>query len=157
MADYVREWRAVVARPRAEVFRFFSEPTNLSRITPPWLGFTILGVPPPMEASAVFDYRIRWFGLPLRWRAFIREYDPPVRFVDVQVLGPYARWEHRHLFLETDGGTRVEDRVTYQLPLGPLGRLMHALVVRRQLDRIWSYRSAKIAELVGPVSSLPAA
>jgi ligand-binding SRPBCC domain-containing protein len=157
VADYVREWRAVIARPRTEVFRFFSEPSNLSRITPPWLGFTIVGAPPPMAAGAILDYRVRWLGVPLRWRAFIREFDPPVRFVDVQVLGPYARWEHRHLFLETDGGTRVEDRVTYQLPMGPLGRLAHALIVQRQLDRIWSYRSTKIAELVGPVSSLPGA
>ena len=137
MADQIREWRAWVARPRAEVFAFFAEPRRLAEITPPWLAFTIVGTPPVMAAGAVLDYRIRWFGLPLRWRAFIREYDPPVRFVDVQVRGPYGRWEHRHLFVEADGGTWIEDRVTYRLPFGPLGRLAHALVVRRQLDAIW--------------------
>jgi ligand-binding SRPBCC domain-containing protein len=157
MADYIREWRAVVARPRAEVFRFFADPRSLARLTPPWLAFTIVGEPPPMVAGAVLDCRIRWLGVPLRWRAFIREWDPPVRFVDVQVRGPYARWEHRHLFLEAEGGTRIEDRVTYRLPLGPGGRAAHALVVSRQLDAIWRYRATKIGELVGPVSPLPAA
>lgn len=157
MADYIREWQAFVARPRAEVFAFFAEPRNLARITPPWLGFTIVAAPPAITAGAVLDYRVRWLGLPLSWRAFIREYDPPVRFVDVQLLGPYARWEHRHLFFEAQGGTRIEDRVTYRLPLGAIGRLVHATVVARQLDAIWRYRAAKIGELVGPVSSLPAA
>ena len=151
MADYIREWRAFVARPRADVFRFFTDPRNLTRITPPWLGFRIVGTPPAMAAGAVIDYRLRWLGVPVTWRTFIREYDPPFRFVDVQVRGPYARWEHRHVFLEEDGGTRIEDRVTYRPPLGPIGRVAHAVVIHRQLDAIWRYRERRLAELVGPV------
>jgi len=84
------------------------------------------------------------------WRTMIREYDPPARFVDVQVRGPYDRWEHRHLFLEERAGTWVEDRVTYRLPLGPLGRLVHVLIVRRQLAAIWAYRRRRLAALVAP-------
>src|SRR5215813_11416301 len=76
--------------------------------------------------------------------------------VDVQVRGPYARWEHRHRFLEEGGGTWVEDRVTYRLPLGPLGRAAHALLVRRQIAAMWRYRTRQLGELVGPVSSPPA-
>ena len=153
MADYIREWRAWIDRPRGDVFAFFAEPRHLAGITPPWLGVTLVDAPPAMHAGAVLDYRIRWLGIPLRWRAFIREYDAPVRFVDVQLLGPYARWEHRHLFLEEDGGTWIEDRVTYRLPLGPLGRATHALLVGRQLDAVWRYRERKIVERLGPVSS----
>jgi len=156
MSDYIREWRAWIDRPRTDVFTFFAEPRNLAVLTPPWLALTIVGAPPVMEAGTVLDYRLRWLGLPLRWRAFIREYDPPVRFVDVQLLGPYARWEHRHLFLAADGGTWIEDRVTYRLPFGPLGRAAHALLVGRQLDAIWRYRERKIGERLGPVSSTKA-
>ncbi len=153
MADYIRERRVVVARPRPEVFAFFADPRNLAIITPPWLGFELRPPVPAMAAGAVLDYRIRWLGMPLAWRTFIREWDPPFRFVDVQVRGPYARWEHRHRFLvDDDGRTTMEDRVTYRLPLGALGRGLHALVVRRQLDAIWSYRERRIAELVGPVT-----
>jgi ligand-binding SRPBCC domain-containing protein len=157
MADYIRESRVWVARPRAAVFAFFAEPANLARITPPWLGFTVVAAPPVLEAGAVLDYRIRWLGVPLRWRTLIREWDPPVRFLDVQVRGPYSRWEHRHLFLEEAGGTWVEDRVVYRLPLGPLGRLAHALAVRAQLEAIWRYRERRIGELVGPVRASPPA
>ena len=154
MSDYIREWRAFVARARADVFAFFAEPSNLTLITPPWLGFEIAGTPPAMAAGAVIDYRLRWLGLPLTWRTFIREYDPPFRFVDVQVRGPYARWEHRHVFVEEGGGTRIEDRLTYRPPLGLLGRLAHAAVLGRQLDAIWRYRQRRIGELLGPVRTL---
>ena len=81
----------------------------------------------------------------------MREYDPPFRFLDVQVRGPYGRWEHRHRFLEEGGGTIVEDRVVYQLPLGALGRVLHAGVVGRQLRAAWAYRTRRLAELLGPV------
>lgn len=151
MADYVFESRVWVARRRPEVFEFFANPENLGFVTPPWLRFRLLTPPVVMDTWAVLDYRIRWLGLPLSWRTLIREYDPPFRFVDVQVRGPYRRWEHRHLFLEEDGGTWVEDRVTYGLPFGPLGQLVHAVLVRRQLERIWEYRRERLAEHLGPL------
>lgn len=151
MPDHILEAQMWVARPRPEVFAFFADPANLARLTPPWLRLRLRSPGVAMARGAVLDYRLAWLGLPIRWRAFIREYDPPFRFVDVQVRGPYARWEHRHRFLEEDGLTRVEDRLTYRLPLGPLGRLAHALLVRRQLDAIWAYRSARVGELVGPL------
>ena len=150
MADHVLEERLWVGRPRPEVFAFFADPANLAVLTPPSLALR-LATPAPMAAGAVLDYRLRWLGLPLRWRAVIREFDPPYRFLDVQVLGPYARWEHRHRFLETDDGTVIEDRVVYRLPLGLLGRAAHALVVGRQIHAAWSYRTARVAALLGPV------
>ena len=156
MPDYIAESRLWLPKPRTEVFAFFADPANLALITPPWLGVRLLGPPPGMAAGAAFDLRIRWLGVPLHWRSFIREYDPPVRFVDVQVRGPYARWEHRHLFLSERGGTWMEDRVTYRLPLGPLGRLAHALLVGRQLSAVWAYRRLRVSERLAPVSDSPA-
>jgi len=152
MADFILESRVWIGRPRPEVFAFFADPTSLARITPPSFRLTFLNVPATIAAGAVIDFRIVWHGLPLRWRAYIREYDPPFRFVDVQVRGPYARWEHRHRFLEEDGETMVEDRVTYRLPLGPLGALAHRLHVGRQLRALWDYRTRRLGELVGPIT-----
>ena len=148
MADYVLEFRLWLPRPREEVFPFFADPRNLARLDPSWLGLQLLSpLPNPLEAGTVFDFRIRWLGIPLRWRVLIREYDPPYRFVDVQVRGPYARWEHRHLFRAAEGGTWVEDRITYRLPLGPLGRLLHTLWVGRQLAAIFAHRRRRLGEL----------
>lgn len=148
MADHILESRLWLPRPRAEVFQFFADPASLAAVTPRWLGFRLLSSSSvPLEAGAVFDCRIRWLGVPIRWRTLIREYDPPYRFVDVQVLGPYARWEHRHLFREERGGTWVEDRITYRLPLGAVGRLLHSACVARQLRAIFDYRRRRLEEM----------
>lgn len=154
MADHVLEARVWLGRPRPDVFAFFANPAHLAELTPPSFGFRLLTPAPVMTAGAVLDYQIRWLGLPLRWRAFVREYDPPYRFLDVQLRGPYARWEHRHRFLEEEGGTIVEDRVVYRLPLGPAGVALHAVVVGRQLRAAWDYRTRRLAELLGPLRTL---
>ena len=154
MADHVFESRVWLARSRPDVFAFFARPDSLERLTPPAFRLRLLTPEVTLSTGAVLDFRLRWLGVvPLRWRAFVREWDPPFRFVDVQVRGPYARWEHRHRFLEEGGGTWVEDRVTYRLPLGPLGRAAHALLVRRQLRELWDYRHQRLAELVKPLSA----
>ena len=157
MADYVLESRVWLARPRPEVFAFFADPLSLERLTPPALRLRLVTRNVAMTRGAVLDFRLRWLGVvPLRWRAFVREWDPPFRFVDVQVRGPYARWEHRHRFLEEGGGTWVEDRVIYRLPCGALGRLTHALLVQRQIRDAWDYRSRQLGELVAKPLSAPA-
>jgi ligand-binding SRPBCC domain-containing protein len=151
MADYILESRVWLARTRAEVFAFFADSSHLLLITPPAFRLRLGGGPTALSTGAVLDMRLQWLGVPIRWRAFIREWDPPYRFVDVQVRGPYARWEHRHRFLEEGDGTWVEDRVTYRLPFGPLGRAAHALIVRRQIAALWRYRTRRLGELVGPL------
>jgi ligand-binding SRPBCC domain-containing protein len=156
MADYILESRVWLARARPEVFEFFAAAENLVLLAPPSFRLAIVSAPRTLSTSAVIDLRMSWLGVPLTWRAFIREWDPPHRFVDVQVRGPYARWEHRHRFLEERGGTWVEDRITYRLPLGPLGRAAHVVLVRRQIAAMWRYRTQRLGELIGPVSSAPA-
>jgi ligand-binding SRPBCC domain-containing protein len=146
MADHVLETRVFVAYPRSEVFAFFADPRNLRHLTPARLRLRLLTPSTTLAAGAVLDFRISWLGLPLSWRTYVREYDPPHRFVDVQVRGPWARWEHRHVFLEDGGGTWVEDRVTYRLPLGPLGRALHAGLVHRQLRALWAFRDTRLNE-----------
>ncbi|HWM79681.1 MAG TPA: SRPBCC family protein [Methylomirabilota bacterium] len=151
MADFIVESRMWLPKPRAEVFAFFADPVNVPFVMPPSLRVRLGPLPPAMAAGAVFDLRLVWLGIPLRWRAFVREYDPPARFLDVQVRGPYARWEHRHLFLVDGEGTRVEERVVYRLPFGPLGRLAHTVLVGRQLATLWAYRRQRIGHVLGPV------
>jgi len=151
MADYVLEQRVWLVRPRAEVFAFFADPANLACLAPKSFRLQILSAPAALAAGAVIDFRVAWLGVPVRWRAFIREWDPPFRFVDVQVRGPYARWEHRHRFLEAGDATCVEDRVTYRLPGGPIGRLAHTVAIGRQLRALWDYRTQRLAALVGPI------
>ena len=147
------ESRLWLARPRPEVFAFLADPANLPRVMPPSLRVRLLTPSVVMQAGAVLDLRMTWLGVPLRWRLFVREWDPPYRFVDVQLSGPYARWEHRHRLLEEGGGTWIEDRITYGLPLGKVGGTLHALLVGRQLRAAWTYRRERLIELLAPVSA----
>jgi ligand-binding SRPBCC domain-containing protein len=149
MADYVLERRVWLPRPRSEVFEFFADPRNLERIHPVWARPRWLApAPSRLAAGAVLEFRPA--GLPLRWRVMVREFDPPHRFVDAQLAGPFARWEHRHRFsdgAEGEGGTWVEDRVTYRLPVGPLGRLIHALGAGRRIRGLFDHRDRRLREL----------
>ena len=135
---------------KKDAFFFFEDPKNLFHITPPWLDFRLESTQPVPEVSegAEFYYRIRWLGLRLRWKSMIINYHPPEEFTDVQVIGPYARWEHTHRFQETSAGTIMRDEVRYALPLGLIGDLAHSIIVKRQLRNIFSFRAVKIGEWV---------
>lgn len=100
-----------------------------------------------MAPGALLDYELRLFGVPLRWRALIEAFEPESGFTDVQLVGPYRSWRHSHAFVEVAGGTEMRDVVVYELPFGWLGRLAHALLVRRTLERIFEHRRRAIAAL----------
>jgi ligand-binding SRPBCC domain-containing protein len=139
----------LLARPRGEVFAFFAEAANLEAITPPFLRFRIV-TPPPIEMGpgARIDYALSLYGVPLRWRTRITEWEPGVRFVDEQERGPYALWRHTHEFESRGGSTIVRDLVDYALPLGPIGWAAHLVLVERALVRIFDFRADAIRRLL---------
>jgi ligand-binding SRPBCC domain-containing protein len=138
----------VLALPRAQVYTFFEDPRNLFDITPDWLRFVMKDrdSKTAMFEGAEFEYTIRWFGVPMPWKSRIIGYKPPEQFTDIQLAGPYRSWSHLHTFEEVLEGTLMRDTVTYQLPLGPLGNLVHTLTVRHQLEDIFRYRAVRIHE-----------
>lgn len=145
--DYQLQTRLFVARDLDTTFRFFADAGNLQRLTPPWLDFSILTPGPiPMHAGALIDYQLRVHGIPIRWRTEIAEWQPPHRFVDRQLRGPYRLWHHTHTFTPVAGGTVVEDTVRYR-PFG--GALVHRLFVRRDLEGIFTFRQEQILNAFG--------
>ncbi len=150
MREYRLEREQWIPADLERVFGFFSDAASLADLTPPWMGFRVLTpTPVEMHEGLLLDYRIRLAVLPLRWRSRITEWKPPYSFVDVQERGPFARWEHAHRFRPLGDGVLVTDVVRYALPLGPLGRLAHALAVRAMLAATFDYRRASIRNWLG--------
>ncbi len=134
-----------INRPLREVFPFFADPRNLEAITPPWLRFELKARGNlEMRWGLKIDYRLRLHGVPFSWRSEITVWDPPLRFVDEQVRGPYRQWRHDHRFEENDGRTLVRDHVDYAVPGG---WLVQKLLVGREVDKIFEFRRRTLAEI----------
>lgn len=156
MRCYTLRTEQFVPAPLEHVFAFFSRPENLEKITPAHLHFSILTPSPiKMRVGTSIDYRIRIRGVPRRWRTLISYYDPPHRFVDEQLYGPYAKWVHRHTFTRVEGGTRITDEVEYAMPFGMIGRFVHWAFVRWELETIFSYRRTSIEQVFGAREGTP--
>ena len=144
----------VVDADLGEVFRFFEDPLNLERLTPPWLSFSVRSMTDErVRLGTEIEYRLRWQIFPMRWRSRISELERDVMFADERLSGPYRSWYHRHWFQETPDGVLITDVVEYVLPFGTLGELVHALVVRRQLEAIFDYRRVAIEEVFGQATA----
>lgn len=145
MRTFVFESKQSFPASAEELFPFFAEAHNLEKITPPWLNFNVL-TPEPilMDRGVVIDYRLHWRRVPMRWRTKITAWQPPLYFVDEQIRGPYRKWRHEHLFIDTNGCTTMTDRVEYAVPGG---FLMQRLFVGRDVERIFAYRRRALDEV----------
>jgi len=149
MRERVLSAENFVPLPRDQVFPFFADARNLETLTPPWLSFRIVSPTPiAMEKGTRIEYRIRLRGIPLRWHSRIAAWEPPFRFVDEQLKGPYRLWIHEHGFESQSGGTLLRDRIRYAVHGGPLEPLVHRLLVLPDLRRIFAYRAARLRELL---------
>ncbi len=147
--------RFIVKSDLPTTWDFFSNAENLPRITPAWMGFEIR-TPRPIEIQqdSIIDYTIRWLGLPIRWRTRIIDWTPQRQFIDLQIRGPYTLWHHQHTFTPTDEGTLCTDRVLYKIPGGPIGTVMNALMVKRQLIEIFNFRRKAMSQSLGFVRAV---
>ncbi len=147
---YILERSQWFPRSVDEVFPFFADATNLEAMTPSFLKFRVL-TPAPISMSdgTLIDYRLSFAGVPFGWQTRIEEWRPMSYFVDTSLKGPYKRWHHRHEFVSENGGTRMTDRVEYQLPLGLLGNVAHALFVKASLRSIFDHRASVMAAKFG--------
>lgn len=149
MAEHILTRTITLDRPIAEAFAFFADACNLELITPPELGFHIISPQPiDIKQGTLIDYRLKLHGIPIKWRTEISVWEPPFRFVDRQLRGPYSQWIHTHNFTEIGPyTTKIDDEVRYRLPLEPLGDIAH-FIVAGQLKYIFDHRQKIVAELL---------
>lgn len=139
-----------ISAPIDKVFDFFSRAENLQQITPPWLDFRFV-TPPPSEITrgTKIKYALKLRRIPINWVTEISVWEPPFRFIDTQLSGPYRKWIHEHRFEMIEDSTRMTDTVEYELPFGPLGHLAHKIFVKSDLIKIFTYRHSQIKKLFG--------
>jgi ligand-binding SRPBCC domain-containing protein len=130
---------------------FFSDPGNLSLITPGYLRFEIMSeLPSRIYEGEIIEYRVRpLLGIPVTWITEISHMARPNLFVDSQISGPYKFWHHEHHFKEIDGGIEMKDIVSYVMPFGFLGELIHPIIVRSRLDDIFNFRQTYLERRFG--------
>jgi ligand-binding SRPBCC domain-containing protein len=146
--DRIFEASQWVPQPRNVVFPFFSDAMNLEVLTPPFLNFRVLKTSTKtIQSGMEIDYKLKIHGVPVKWRSKICDWDPENRFRDVQLKGPYQKWDHTHTFEDLAGGTLLNDKVIYRLPWAGWGGNLTSPLVKRDIMQIFSYRMKKIREL----------
>lgn len=132
-------------------WKFFSDPGNLSIITPEYMNFNIFteNLPDEIYPGLIIEYRISpLWGIKQKWVTEIKHVIPEKLFVDEQIFGPYKFWHHLHYFEIIDKDKiRMIDRVYYKLPFGLAGRLINQILIRNRLNQIFDYRKLKIEEI----------
>ena len=139
-----------------KAWEFFSSPGNLKTITPDYMGFIIKsGGDVPMYPGMFIEYTVTpLFNIPLSWVTEITHVQQPYFFIDEQRVGPYAIWHHEHHFKEIDNGIEMRDILSYQLPLGILGKAVHPFIVKNKIKEIFDFRYKKLLELFGEIQSV---
>lgn len=146
--------RQELAISMEQAWTFLSDPKNLKRITPDYMGFDIIsGAERKMFPGQIIQYRLTpILGIPFRWVTEITHVQEGEFFVDEQRFGPYTFWHHKHFINKTENGVVMEDIVDYKLPLGPLGWLAHVLFVRAKVKQIFDYREKALNEIFNSTS-----
>lgn len=144
MREFAFTQTQTIDRPLEEVFAFFADVHNLTRITPPWIEFRVVTPDPVvMRAGTLIDFRLKLHGVPVPWQTEITLWEPPHRFRDEQRRGPYRRWIHTHSFSSENGRTRMTDHVRYAVPGGTL---VQKMFVARDIERIFAFRKKTLKE-----------
>jgi hypothetical protein len=137
-----------VAKDIDSIFSFFSDAKNLEDITPPFLNFHVAKMSTTnIQKGTLIDYKLKLKGIPLKWKTLISEWNPPYKFVDEQLSGPYTVWHHTHSFEKLGSGTLISDQVRYKLPLGFLGNLVASSFVQSDVEKIFKFRREVIQNL----------
>jgi ligand-binding SRPBCC domain-containing protein len=147
--NFVKESR--IDAPPSAVFAFHERPGALRRLTPPWERVDVVEGGDSIQRGSRVVLRFRFGPLSMRWVAVHTEYEPPHLFADRQESGPFARWYHRHRFLDDGrGGTLLRDEVDFELPLGRVGRALGGAFVKKRLARMFDYRHDATRRAVEP-------
>ncbi len=135
-----------------EIWDFISAPINLKEITPKHMGFIVTSNTgtEKMYPGMIITYKVSpLLGIKLNWMTEITHVRDYEYFVDEQRAGPYKLWHHQHKIEPIEGGVLMTDIVTYKPTLGLLGAIANSLLIKKQLQQIFDYRTIALEKRFG--------
>jgi len=150
MAFYQFKREQYFQQPISDIWDFISKPTNLKKITPDYMGFDIKSTNKfeAMYKGMIIPYKISpLWGFKTTWVTEITQVQPQKYFIDEQRIGPYKLWHHQHFLEEKEGGTVMIDIISYQPPLGLLGRIANKFIIKKKLIEIFNYRQKVLSKI----------
>jgi ligand-binding SRPBCC domain-containing protein len=142
--------KQVIPISMSEAWEFFSNPVNLSKITPPWLNLKVISdIPKSMHSGMIISYRITpMASISVLWISEITHVEAPIYFVDEQRLGPFRFWHHQHMFRLVGRNVEIQDIVHYAMPLGPIGKMVYSVSVHKKVDSIFDFRQKALERML---------
>jgi ligand-binding SRPBCC domain-containing protein len=142
------EFKQFLPMTAEKAWEFFSNPANLSKITPSKMNFVITSnLPAKVYPGLIITYKVSpVFNIPMTWVTEITQVNEPFYFVDDQRAGPYAIWHHEHHFEKVENGILMTDKLFYKVPLGIFGNLLDRVFIHKQVEGIFKYRGKFLAE-----------
>ena len=137
------------------VWDFFTSPSNLVKITPPWIDFHVTSAfVEKVYAGQIIEYKVNGLpGISMYWMTEITHVDEGKYFVDEQRYGPYSMWHHEHHFKDEGDSVEMTDIIHYKIPYWFLGDIANILFVKKQIKKIFNYRYGAVEKLL--VKSIP--
>ncbi len=141
---YELEWKTALGHPKESAFSWYENDLAFLRLMPPWEVAEGVYSDFSIEVGSKSVFRIPMGPLKMTWEAEFTAYEPPHKFEDIMVRGPFWKWRHEHVFLDTESGSVVDDRVHYQVPFGALGHMFAGRWVRKRLRRMFRARELRL-------------
>jgi len=150
--DFVLNAKQWLPADRETIWAFVADCRHMNYVIPSFMRFEVLGqaegkTPPAITPGVTYEYKLHLHRLGFFWRTLITEVEFPLRFKDEQAKGPYASFSHEHTFEPEAGGTLTKDIIRYRPPGGPFAGIIDALMVRRDLGKLFACRHRRMAEL----------
>lgn len=143
------EHSSIINAPRAEVYAFVTDLTNLETILPQ--DYRVLNAPKRMELSKGMEFPIRLsrFGVSVEWKIVVEDFTSNEFYRYRQSQGPYSHWVHTEKFEDHAQGTLITSIVDFELPFGVLGKLAEDLILPGELKRVFDVRQKSLSRQLG--------
>ena len=139
------EKSSILSEDPKTVYAWHEKPMAFQRLLPPWEEIEVIAPPQKIENGSEVVTRMKVGPAKINWVAKHFDVNPPHKFCDEQIEGPFASFRHQHIFDEAPQGTKMIDRVDYELPLGQLGSALGTHFTESRLERLFSYRHRIVA------------